>query len=113
MRNLHTKKNPAGGFFRIGDEVLYTKKVPTGYTGSTLILPLFQENESLCMPNYSATIAPVGQEASQVPQSRHASASITYFPSPSEIASAGHSPAHVPHATHSSVITYAIIISSF
>ena len=59
--------------------------------------------------NYSAEIAPVGHSPSQVPHSRHASASITYFPSPSLIASAGHASAHVPQLTHSSEITYAII----
>ena len=60
--------------------------------------------------NYSpATIAPVGHSPSHVPQSRHASASITYLPSPSLIASAGQASAHVPQATHSSVITYAMI----
>ena len=63
--------------------------------------------------NYSAEIAPVGQAASHVPHSRQTSASMTYFPSPSEIASAGHSLAHVPQATHSSEITYAMILSSF
>ena len=59
--------------------------------------------------NYSAEIAPVGHSASQVPHSRQASASITYFPSPSEIASAGQTAAQEPQATHSSEITYAII----
>ena len=59
--------------------------------------------------NYSATIALVGHSASQVPQSRQASASITYFPSPSAIASAGQTAAQEPQATHSSVITYAMV----
>lgn len=61
---------------------------------------------------YSAEIALVGHSASQEPQSRQASASITYLPSPSLIASAGHIGTHEPHATHSSEITYAIIESS-
>ena len=55
--------------------------------------------------DYSALIAPFGHSASQVPQSRHASASITYLPSPSLIASAGHTSAHAPQLTHSSLIT--------
>lgn len=50
-------------------------------------------------------IADVGHASAQVPQSTHASGSITYLPSPSEIASDGHSPAHVPHITQSSEIT--------
>jgi hypothetical protein len=37
------------------------------------------------------------------------SASITYFPSASEIASTGHSPAQAPQATQSSEILYAMI----
>jgi hypothetical protein len=69
---------------------------------------LFQTNI-----NYSASIAPVGQAASQAPQSRHASASITYLPSPSEIAPTGHSPAHAPHIMQASVILYAMIIPPF
>lgn len=60
--------------------------------------------------DYSAEIAPVGHSLSQVPHSRHASASITYLPSPSLIAPAGHASAHVPQLTHSSEITYAIIL---
>ena len=55
-------------------------------------------------------IASFGHSASQVPQSRHASASITYFPSPSLIASAGQTAAQEPQDTQSSEITYAIII---
>ena len=56
--------------------------------------------------NYSpGVIAPVGQASAHVPQSTHASASITYLPSPSEIAPDGHSPAQEPHITQSSVIT--------
>lgn len=64
----------------------------------------------LFVKNYSAEIAPVGHSASQVPHSKQASASITYFPSPSEIASAGHAAAQEPQATHSSLITYAIVL---
>ena len=60
-----------------------------------------------------AEIASVGHSSAQVPQSRHASASITNLPSPSEIASAGHAAAQVPQLTQSSEITYAIMISSF
>ena len=61
--------------------------------------------------NYSAGwIASVGQASAHVPQSKQASASITKCSSPWEIASAGHSLSHVPQLTHSSEITYAIII---
>ena len=59
--------------------------------------------------NYSAEIAPVGQTPSHVPQLTHASASITYCPSPWLIAPTGHSPSHVPQLTQASEITYAII----
>lgn len=41
-----------------------------------------------------------------------ASASISYLPSPSAIAPTGHSPSHVPHIIHSSLILYAICFSS-
>ena len=40
------------------------------------------------------------------------SASITYLPSPSEMAETGHSSEQAPHATHSSLITYAIMNTS-
>jgi len=53
-------------------------------------------------------MAPLGHIASQAPQSVHVSASITYFGSPSEIASNAHSLTHDPHMVHSSVILYAI-----
>ena len=58
---------------------------------------------------YSAEIAPVGHAASHAPQSTHASASISYLPSPSEIAPTGHSPSQEPQLTHSSLITCAIV----
>ena len=58
---------------------------------------------------YSAEIAPVGQAASHAPQSTHASASISYLPSPSEIAPTGHSLSQEPQLTHSSLITCAIV----
>jgi hypothetical protein len=62
--------------------------------------------------NYSALGASTGQAPAQEPQSMQASASITYFPSPSEIASTGHSLAHAPQAMQSSLIMYAISIPS-
>ena len=62
--------------------------------------------------SYYWLIAPVGQTPAHVPQSRQASASITYCVSPAEIAPTGHSPAHVPQLTHESEITYAIMKSS-
>ena len=46
------------------------------------------------------------------PHSMHASASISYLPSPSAIAPTGHSPSQVPHIIHSSLILYAICFSS-
>lgn len=42
--------------------------------------------DHLALINYASEIAPVGQAASQAPQSTQASASISYLPSPSEIA---------------------------
>ena len=62
--------------------------------------------------NYSSTIEPVGHVAAQVPQPRHASASISYLSSPSVIAPTGHSPAQAPHFTQPSLITNAIELSS-
>ena len=53
---------------------------------------------------YSAAIASVGQEATQVPQSRHFSGSIQCFPSFSEIASTGHSLTQEPQFTQVSLI---------
>jgi hypothetical protein len=49
-------------------------------------------------------IASAGQTPTQEPQSVHFAASITYFPSPSEIASDGHSGAHAPQDRQSSLI---------
>jgi hypothetical protein len=50
-------------------------------------------------------IAPEGQASTQVPQSMHVSASMTYLVSPSEIAPVGHSPTQDAHITQSSEIT--------
>ena len=55
--------------------------------------------------NYSALIAPVGQAPSQAPQSMHAEASTTYFPSPSAIAPTGQVDEHDPQLTQLSSIT--------
>ena len=49
-------------------------------------------------------IALTGHSPAHVPQSRHASASITYLPSPSEMAFTGQTPAQVPQAMQSSLI---------
>ena len=57
----------------------------------------------LCVA-YSAAGAPTGQVSAQFPQSMQVAASITYFPSPSEIASTGHSEAQAPQEMHSSLI---------
>jgi hypothetical protein len=59
--------------------------------------------------NYSASGAPTGHSAAQEPQSMHLSASITYLPSPSEIASTGQASAQAPHMMQASEILYAII----
>ena len=58
--------------------------------------------------DYSALGAPTGHTPAQAPHSTQASASITYFPSPSEIAPTGHSPAQAPQLMQSSEIIYAI-----
>ncbi len=58
--------------------------------------------------DYCAAGAPTGHVASHEPQSIHVSASITYFPSPSDIADTGQASAHAPHIIHSSEIWYAI-----
>ena len=53
---------------------------------------------------YGASIASDGQTSTQAPQSVQVSASITYLPSPSLIASTGHSLSHAPQEMHSSLI---------
>jgi len=58
--------------------------------------------------NYSASGAPTGQAPAHAPHSIHASASITNLPSPSVIASTGHSEAQAPQLMQSSLIIYAI-----
>ena len=59
---------------------------------------------------YFSSIASAGQADWQAPQSMHSSGLTTYFPSPSEIAFTGHSPAHVPQHKHASVINLGIIV---
>lgn len=63
--------------------------------------------------DYSSEIAPTGQAPAQAPQLMHESASITYLPPSSPIAPTGHPPAQEPHPTQESLITNAMIISSF
>ena len=63
-----------------------------------------------CLSFLISAGAPTGHTPAQAPHSTQASASITYFPSPSEIAPTGHSPAQAPHITQSSEIIYAIYI---
>ena len=58
-------------------------------------------------------IAPVGHAPAQEPHSMQVSGSITYCPSPWEIAPTGHCPSQVPQLTQESLITYAIVLSSF
>ncbi len=62
---------------------------------------------------YSAAITPAGHPASQAPQSIQVSASITYLSSPAEIAPTGHVSAQAPHIKHPSLITCAMIKTSF
>ena len=54
------------------------------------------------------TMAPAGQASTQSPQSAHLSESITYFGSPSEMASVGQTSRHAPQVWQSSVITCAM-----
>jgi hypothetical protein len=54
--------------------------------------------------SYSATIASVGHEPTQAPQSVQTSGSITCVPSFSEIASTGQSLTHEPQFTQASLI---------
>lgn len=61
---------------------------------------------------YACSGAPTGHVSAQAPQSRHVSASMTYLPSPSEIAPAGHASAQAPHWMHASLIAYAIAVTS-
>jgi len=56
--------------------------------------------------------APTGHASAQAPQSRQVSASITYLPSPSEIAPAGQASAQAPHWMQASLIAYAITVTS-
>ena len=58
-------------------------------------------------------IEPVGQVAAHAPHSTHISGLISYFPSPSLIAPTGHSPAQAPQDTQPSLITRAIVVTSF
>lgn len=64
-----------------------------------------------CKLFYSAEGAPTGQTPAQAPHSIQVSASITYLPSPSEIALTGHSASQAPQLMHSSLITYAMEIA--
>lgn len=57
---------------------------------------------------YSPLGAPTGQTSAQLPHSVQTAGSMTYLPSPSEIADTGHSASHAPHAMQSSLIVYAI-----
>ena len=53
----------------------------------------------------------MGQTAAQAPHSMQAEASITYLPSPSEMAETGHSAEQAPQLMQSSVILYAMVVS--
>ena len=66
-----------------------------------------------CLHDYSAAGAPTGQTSAQLPHSMQVSGLISYLPSPSKIASTGHSAAHAPQEIHSLLILYAIVPTSF
>jgi hypothetical protein len=57
-------------------------------------------------------IALTGQFAAHDPHEMQLSASITYCPSPAEIAPTGQLPSHVPQEIQESLITNAMILSS-
>ena len=61
------------------------------------------------LQDHSALGAPTGHTPAQAPHSMQVSASMTYLPSPSEIAPTGHSAAQAPQAMHSSEILYAMV----
>jgi hypothetical protein len=63
------------------------------------------------MDGVYSTIASVGQTDAHVPQPVQVFSSISNLPSPSLMASTGHSSAQVPQETQSSVILYAMAIS--
>ena len=58
--------------------------------------------------HYFSAGAPTGQTPAQAPQLMQVPSSITYLPSPAEIAETGHSASQAPQLMHSSEITYAI-----
>ena len=62
-----------------------------------------------CRRDHSALGAPTGHTPAHAPHSMQVSASMTYLPSPSEIALTGHSAAQAPQAMHSSEILYAMV----
>jgi hypothetical protein len=61
---------------------------------------------------YASWGAPTGQASAQAPQDTQVSASISYLPSPSVMQPIGQASTQAPHATQSSLILYAILISS-
>ena len=63
------------------------------------------------MRTYFCAGAPTGQTSEQAPQSMHFSGSMSYLPSPSEIACTGHSGSHAPQLMHSSEMLYAMVDS--
>lgn len=82
-------------------------------TGDPVVKQKIRSSKRLKSFSYSALIAPVGQADSQAPQSTQESALISIWSAPIEIAPTGHSLSQAPQLTHSSVITCAILVSSF
>jgi hypothetical protein len=72
-------------------------------------LPLGQPSLLRNVSDYACSGAETGQVSAQAPHSMQVSASISYLPSPSEIAETGHASAQAPQAMQASVILYAIL----
>jgi hypothetical protein len=73
---------------------------------------LFMPCDMLFVYAYFWLIAFTGHVSAQAPQSMQTFSSILYCVSPSLIASVGQTLAHEPQEIHSSLIVYAIYISS-
>jgi len=69
------------------------------------VFPILPLDRYKTIDYQAGLIASTGQADAQAPQSMHVSGSITYMPSPADIADTGHSPSHEPQAIHASEIT--------
>ena len=104
---LHIKKPPMWNKWtvQLAEKALLKRK----YTYKKQKLPDLTTREFSSKSNYASEGAPTGQVPAQAPQLTQVSASITYLPSPSEIAFTGHPSAQAPQAMQSSEITYAML----